>query len=239
MVRQHILITAILFGIVAVVSLSAEAKPPAAGQALLSEAQTELAGKNWQQAADTLNRLIALDPRWDYYQMLGGAELNLGQYQEAIDAYDKGIAGAHADKAIPRAKLHAALAQMLTNKGNAFPKLKQNDEAIAAFKDAAGYSASPGTAWFNICATEYNIGNTTDAVATCDKAIAANPKKADAYFIKGSVLFGNSALDKDKNFVVPAGTIEALKKYLELAPDGAHSGDVHQMLDYMSKPIKP
>ena len=90
MVRQHILITAILFGIVAVVSLSAEAKPPAAGQALLSEAQTELAGKNWQQAADTLNKLIALDPRWDYYQMLGGAELNLGQYQEAIDTYRQG-----------------------------------------------------------------------------------------------------------------------------------------------------
>ncbi|MGA7710571.1 MAG: tetratricopeptide repeat protein [Rhizomicrobium sp.] len=239
MVRQHILITAILFGIVAVVSLSAEAKPPAAGQALLSEAQTELAGKNWQQAADTLNKLIALDPRWDYYQMLGGAELNLGQYQEAVDTFDKGIAVVQADKKIPRAKLHAALAQMLTNKGNAFLKLKRNDEAVAAFKDAAGYSANPGTAWFNICATEYNIGDTADAVATCDKAIAADPKKADAYFIKGSLMFANGVLDKDNNYVAPAGTIEALKKYLELAPDGAHSGDVHQMLDYLNKPTKP
>ena len=128
---------------------------------------------------------------------------------------------------------------MLTNKGNAFLKLKRNDGAIAAFKDAAGYSANPGTAWFNICATEYNIGNTADAVATCDKAIAADPKKADAYFIKGSYMFANSVLDKDKNFVVPAGTIEALKKYLELAPDGAHAGDVHQMLDYLNKPTKP
>lgn len=239
MVRKHILLVTALFGMLAVISSTAGANPPAAGQALLSEAQSALAGKNWQQAADILNKLIALDPRWDYYQMLGAAELNLGQYQETVDADDKGIAGAQADKKISRAMLHAALAQMLTNKGNALIRLKRNDEAIAAYKDAAGYSTNPATAWFNVCATDYNIGNTTDAVATCDKAIAANPKKADAYFIKGSVMFGNGALDKDNNFVVPPGTIEALKKYLELAPDGAHAGDVHQMLDYMNKPIKP
>src|SRR5208283_3458900 len=125
---------------------------------------------------------------------------------------------------------------MLTNKGNAFLKLKRNDEAIAAYKDAAGYSANPGTAWFNICATEYNTGDSADAIVACDRAIAADPKKADAYFIKGSLMFANGGLDKDNHFVVPSGTIEALKKYLELAPDGGHSGDVHQMLDYLNKP---
>jgi len=65
----------------------------------------------------------------------------------------------------------------------------------------------------------------------CDKAIAADPKKADAYFIKGSTLFGSGKLDAQGKYIVPPGTLETLKKYLELAPDGAHAGDVKAMLE--------
>jgi hypothetical protein len=70
-----------------------------------------------------------------------------------------------------------------------------------------------------------------EAVAACDKAIAADPKKADAYFIKGSILFGNGKLDKNNRFTVPPGTVEALKQYSALAPSGPHAPDVKQMLD--------
>ena len=64
-------------------------------------------------------------------------------------------------------------------------------------------------------------------------------RKPTLILSKDRSLFANGVLDKDNNYVAPAGTIEALKKYLELAPDGAHSGDVHQMLDYLNKPTKP
>jgi hypothetical protein len=78
----------------------------------------------------------------------------------------------------------------------------------------------------------YNIGKTgADAVAACDKAIAADPKKADAYFVKGSMLFGDGKIDKNNKMVVPAGTVETLRQYLALAPTGAHASDVNQMLD--------
>jgi hypothetical protein len=53
-------------------------------------------------------------------------------------------------------------------------------------------------AYFNLCAAKYDMGQTgADAVAACDKAIAADPKKADAYFIKGSILFGHGTMDKN------------------------------------------
>jgi tetratricopeptide (TPR) repeat protein len=83
---------------------------------------------------------------------------------------------------------------------------------------------------FNRCAIEYNAGKMADALTDCDKAIAADPARADAYFIKGSILFGDGTLVGAK-WVAKPGALEALRKYLELAPDGPHATDVAQMLD--------
>ena len=91
--------------------------------------------------------------------------------------------------------------------------------------------ANPATASFNSCALLYNAGKMDEAITACDKAIALDPKKADAYFIKGSALFGNGKVGSDGKYEVPPGTLEALNKYLELAPDGGHAPDVHAMLD--------
>ena len=116
--------------------------------------------------------------------------------------------------------------------GNANLKLKKNDAAIAAYNKAATLSPNPAVAYFNLCATMYNMGQpAAKTAAACDKAIAADPKKADAYFVKGSALFGEGAVDKSNKFVVPPGAVEALKQYLALAPDGPHVQDVKAMLD--------
>jgi nucleoid-associated protein YgaU len=96
--------------------------------------------------------------------------------------------------------------------------------------NSAAFRASPPS---SIRAIQYNAGNVKAADAACDKAIAADPSKADAYFIKGSVLIGMSdgKLDPNGHLIVPPGTKEALNKYLELAPTGPHAGDVKAMLD--------
>ena len=69
-------------------------------------------------------------------------------------------------------------------------------------------------------------------------ADAADPNKADAYFIKGSLMMGDSKQDKDGKLQAPAGTAEALNKYLELEPDGKHANDVKQMLTYIGAKIE-
>lgn len=94
----------------------------------------------------------------------------------------------------------------------------------------ASSTDSPVSA-FNACAILYNSGKMDEAIVACDKAIALDPNKADAYFVKGSALFGNGKVGAGGKYEVPPGTIEALDKYLELAPDGGHAPDVHAMLD--------
>jgi len=71
------------------------------------------------------------------------------------------------------------------------------------------------------------------ALDACGKAIAADPNKADAYFIKGSLLVGESKTDASGKMIAPPGAAEALKKYLALVPNGAHADDVKQMLSFI------
>lgn len=210
---------------------------------LIGQYNAAQTAKNWQEAADLLKKMIALDPnRWEYQKALGDMQLNLGQYQEALDTYEKVIPLVqNATKTDPKAdpaKAKVAVAQMYTNEGNAYLKLKKNPEAVAAYTKAAEMDPNPGTAYFNICATQYNTGNMEGAAAACDKAIAADPNKADAYFIKGSSLYGSGKLDAQNKYTVPPGTAEALKKYLELAPDGPHAADVKAMLEAVGAKIE-
>jgi tetratricopeptide (TPR) repeat protein len=213
-----------------------------AANELLTQANTALQNKQWQAAEDSLKQLTEIYPdTWAYRQGLGTAQLNLGKYDDAVKSYDAGIklAQAELESKAPggdaanaeRAKTKASVAMMLTNEGNAYVKLKKNDLAIAAYTKAAGIDPNPAVAYFNLCAMQYNMGNMGAAETACEKAIAADPKKADAYFIKGSALYGDGKLDAQGKYILPPGTVEALKKYLELAPDGGHASDVKAMLE--------
>jgi len=215
-------------------------KPPNAQasqeSALINQVNAATAAGKWQDVVNALAKLITLNPRWDYYQALGSAQFNLRQYKESLAAFDKGLAAALADKTTPADQLKEARAQMLTDEGNALLKLKRRDEALLAFNTAATLSAHPAMAYLDVCSTQYNMGITS--VDACDKAIAADPTLADAYFIKGAILYGTGTMDQSNNLVVPAGTAEAFKQYLALAPKGAHAADVQKILDTLKKPTK-
>jgi tetratricopeptide (TPR) repeat protein len=165
---------------------------------------------------------------WTSDQAAADADMASGQYQDAVALYERAIAAAESGR--PDAATKAQIGKMLVNEGNCFLKLHRTADALAAYEKAAPLSANPGTAYFNLCATYYNTGSTAGALAACDKAIQFNPSKADAYFIKGSLLFGQAQVVNGK-YSVPPGTVETLDKYLALAPNGAHAGDVKQMLD--------
>jgi tetratricopeptide (TPR) repeat protein len=198
---------------------------------LVAKAQAALDAKQWPDAEAALKQLLSSEPRWEYSEALGAAQMNQGHYADSLDSYQRAIDLAQKDLAGKNAG-PAAVAQIYTAIGNANLKLKKNDAAIAAYNKAAALSPNPAVAYFNLCATMYNMGQpAAKTAAACDKAIAADPKKADAYFVKGSSLFGEGAVDKSNKFVVPPGAVEALKQYLVLAPDGPHAQDVKTMLD--------
>ena len=203
---------------------------------LVAKAQAALDAKQWPDAEAALKQLLSSEPRWEYSEALGAAQMNQGHYADSLDSYQRAIDLAQKDLAqkdlAGKNASPAAIAQIYTAIGNANLKLKKNDAAIAAYNKAATLSPNPAVAYFNLCATMYNMGQpAAKTVAACDKAIAADPKKADAFFVKGSSLFGEGAVDKSNKFVVPPGAVEALKQYLVLAPDGPHAQDVKQMLD--------
>ncbi len=196
--------------------------------ALAARAQAALQARDWAAAENAYRGLTTVAPaNSTYLQGLADAESMQGKYAEAVAAYDKAIAPALAAR---DANARDAAGAMLVAQGNAYLKLKKSAAAMAAYTKAATYAKNPATAWFNLCAIAFNVGNVAAALSACDKAIAADPGKADAYFIKGSLMFGDSTMGPNGKIVPPTGAVEALQKYLALAPNGPHAKDVQEML---------
>jgi hypothetical protein len=77
-----------------------------------------------------------------------------------------------------------------------------------------------------------------DAVAPLQKATQVDPKDPDAWFLLGGALSGtiDTKTEGDKMvYIVPPGTADAYKKYLELAPAGPHAADSKAMLDALAQ----
>jgi tetratricopeptide (TPR) repeat protein len=193
------------------------------------------AGK-YETAIEKCNNAVAEDPaQWGPYQVLGGIYTSLNKPQDALESYQKGVTAAQKilqGQPDPRTKV--GLGQMMNTEGHLLVQLKKYDEAIEIFSQAAESAAYPAMPYFNLCATYYNLKRSQEAVAACDHAIASDPTLADAYYIKGSILFGQGQLEHGK-YAVPPGTTEALNKYLEYAPNGEHVRTVHDMIDQLGK----
>ena len=197
---------------------------------------------------------LAADPnRLEFYQTLAQIQSNLEKYEDAIQTYERGIhlaeAGLRQSEAVHSnintvkesrqtpefsgaATYKTRVGQMLLSEGNAYFQLRQFKKAADLFSQAAVMHPHPSLAYFNLCATLFNMDNLKDAVAACDNAITLDPERADAYFVKASALLGDAARHHD--FRAPQSAISALEKYLQLAPDGGYSGEANSLLREMA-----
>ncbi len=137
------------------------------------------------------------------------------QYNDAIASFKKGIEVNAAAK-----KPNPADAGIAWNTiGNTEAKLGKLPEAQEAYDNAVKIApASAGMVYGNEAAVLFNAGHGDEAGAAADKAIAADPTKADPYYIKGQALVAKVTVDKNGKYVTPPGCIEAYQKFLELAP---------------------
>ncbi len=159
---------------------------------------------------------------------LGQSYLGAKQYPEAIEALKKALA-----LTPDRHQFHNLL-------GTAYLRLKKLDEAVGEFKTAAElndknpadpkHNDNAAMYWYNAGATLTMQGKPEEAIAAFDKAIAADPKKADAYYQKAVNLIAKATLGKDGKMSAPAGTEEAFLKYLELSPNGQYAEPAKEML---------
>jgi tetratricopeptide (TPR) repeat protein len=158
------------------------------------------------------------------------------KYNDATVSYKKGIdLNAASKKPSPEAAAagYNQLGQVYGRIGNA------KDSADAYEMAAKAQPASASMYYFNEAATLYNAGKNAEAEAAADKAIAADPKKAEAYYIKGQSLITQATVDpKTQKITAPPGCVDAYQKYLELAPDGPHAADVKGILEGIGEQVK-
>lgn len=121
-----------------------------------------------------------------------------GQYQEALDAYDKAI------------KADPSYTKAYFGKGNAFKKLRKFPEAIQAYNKAIEIDSTYDMCLFALGSLYDEDGKFLQAVKYYDKVIRIDPKYFKAYYQKG---LAYNKLGENEN------AIEALKKATEVKPD--------------------
>ena len=163
----------------------------------------------------------------------------LQMYTDAATSYQKAI---DLNATAKKPGTPENLAAFYLNLGQSLSKSGKLTEAAAAYDMSAKTApATAGTAFYNEAVVFYqaNPPKLAEAATAADKAIAADPKKADAYYIKAQALIPGATSDpKTGKFILPPGCLEAYQEYLELAPDGSHAAEVKELLGGLGQPVK-
>jgi tetratricopeptide (TPR) repeat protein len=198
---------------------------------------TAIADKQYDQAVQALTKASEIGPTelavWanlaDAYMKLAGTKTG----PEFDDAATKGLA-AYA-KAI---ELKPEDAATHNNYALALVQAKKVPEAQAELTKAAQLDpANAGKYYYNLGAVLTNANQGDAAVEAFQKAIAADPKYAEAYYQYGVSLVSKASYGADGKVTPVPGTVEALQKYLELAPSGQFAQAAKDMLTTLSASV--
>jgi len=189
--------------------------------------------KNYPTAIEQLEKASTMDanqpPIWsslaDAYMGEAGTKTGADQqadYDKAFNAFQKAI-----DLKPDEAGYH-------NNYALALVKAKKLDEAQQELQKAAALDP-PGAAkyYYNLGAVLTNAGQVDAAAEAFKKAIEANPNYAEAQFQYAVSLSAKATTSKDGKIVPPPGLVEALNKYLELAPNGPNADAAKGLLSTM------
>ena len=226
-----------LFALPAIAQTPQNASTPNA-EALTATYNQAMLAKDWPTAVATAQQLVNLKATSQNLYFLGTAQLYSGSSDEALATYDRAITTAEQEKPADdqaQGNWKDSLSKIYIGRGNALLKLKRTTEAIVSYNRSAELAANAGQAYFNVCAVLYNMGNTRDSAIACRKCVQADPGRANAWFILGSVLFADAPINSAGKVAGLTEMREALEKYLELAPDGPHAADTKAMLEMIAK----
>jgi tetratricopeptide (TPR) repeat protein len=151
------------------------------------------------------------------------------RYEMALADYQKAIEIKKADQKDP--ETNKKLAAYYNNLADVYARTHKVDDAVKTYELASQLDPAGVAGYnYNIGVVYHNAGRADDAVAAFDKVIAADPNKADAYYLKGVDMLAKATFDKANKMVAPPGTAEAFQKYLELQPNGPNAEPAKAML---------
>jgi tetratricopeptide (TPR) repeat protein len=165
---------------------------------------------------------------------LGRAQSGLKKYDDALTTFKKALDLANAAKKPDTDLISEAEAGL----GEVYARTGKTDDASAQFDLAAKSNPTKAETYLtNEAAIFYNMGSADAQGVAADKAIAADPKNALPYYLKGQALIsiagaaGKLTMDPKTNLLtLPPGCAEAYNKYLELAPTGPHAQEAKDIL---------
>jgi tetratricopeptide (TPR) repeat protein len=193
----------------------------------------------YQTAVDNFNKAGELDPSqaavWDAlgetYSAMGDAQTGDDKnksYDLAITNYKKGLEVKPTD------------AGVYNQIGNLYGREKKIPEAEEALNKAAQLDPTMAPkAYFNMGANLVNSGQPEKATEFFKKATEADPTYHEAWYQYGSLLMMQGKVDpKTGAQSYPPDTVVALKKYLELQPNGSHAAEAQAMLQAMGEKVE-
>lgn len=147
-----------------------------------------------------------------------------GLYDKGFEAFRKAIDLSGTLDAVQQAAYY-------NNYALALAKDKKLDDAKTNLEKAAQLDPmGAGKYYYNMGALLVNGAQGEASGDYFKKSIAADPTYADAYYQYGVYLTAKATTDASGKIIPAAGTVEALQKYLELKPDGAHAEEAKALI---------
>jgi tetratricopeptide (TPR) repeat protein len=188
---------------------------------LLKQNKEFVAAKQYDKAVAVMQQAVAIDQTHDVLFANLAEDLDHAKhYNQSAAAYQKAIA------------LKPTDAGYVINLGSVLAKAGKIDAANEAFTKAAAMDPTQAkTAMYNMGVVLLNQGNMKDAEAAFTKLLTLDPNNADAWYYKGICLLGQAQTDpKTQKLIPPAGTVEALKQSIKLAPNGPNAKNAQAAL---------
>ena len=121
----------------------------------------------------------------------------------------------------------------------ALAKAKKFDEMqVELGKAVALDPPGAGKYYYNLGALLVNSGQNDKAGEAFQKAIAADPNYAEAYYQYGVTLVSKAQIGADGKVTPVPGTVDALNKYLSLQPTGQFAASAKEMLTTLGSSVQ-